>query len=228
MSFLSLHNIKHRCLSRLSNALDQHSQSTRQWDALIGANSLIAPEASLENFAEGKENITIGQHSFVRGRLVIYGHGGHISVGDWCFVGHRSEIWSMGSIEIGNRVLISHDVNIHDGTGHSLQARERHEHYKMILQTGHPRTWEELPGVRSAPIIIEDDVWISFGVTILKGVRIGRGSVIAAGATVTKDVPPGVLYRCEVKPIITPLPISAEVNDSQKTIAPIPQNNVTP
>jgi acetyltransferase-like isoleucine patch superfamily enzyme len=42
----------------------------------------------------------------------------------------------------------------------------------------------------SKPIYIEDDVWIATRVTILKGVRIGKGSVIAAGAIVTKDVPP--------------------------------------
>ena len=41
-----------------------------------------------------------------------------------------------------------------------------------------------------APVIIEDDVWTGANVTILKGVTIGRGSVIAAGAVVTKSFPP--------------------------------------
>lgn len=41
-----------------------------------------------------------------------------------------------------------------------------------------------------APVIIEDDVWCGANVTILKGVTIGRGSVIAAGAVVTRDIPP--------------------------------------
>ena len=54
-------------------------------------------------------------------------------------------------------------------------------------------------------IVIEDDVWISFGVTILKGVRIGCGSIIAAGSLVTDDVPPGMIYRCKVEPIISPI-----------------------
>ncbi|WP_165251625.1 DapH/DapD/GlmU-related protein [Adlercreutzia sp. ZJ304] len=40
-----------------------------------------------------------------------------------------------------------------------------------------------------APIHIEDDVWIGSGAIVLPGVRIGRGSVVAAGAVVTKDVP---------------------------------------
>jgi maltose O-acetyltransferase len=102
-------------------------------------------------------------------------------------------------------VLISHDVNIHDGASHSLNAAERHQHYQSIRTRGHPSNPAELPGLHNAPIIIEDDVWISFGVTILKGVRIGAESVIAAGALVTHDVPPRTLYRCEVRPLMTPL-----------------------
>lgn len=44
------------------------------------------------------------------------------------------------------------------------------------------------------PIIIEDDVWIGTGCTILSGVKIGQGAIIAAGSTVTKDVPPYAIY----------------------------------
>ena len=54
-------------------------------------------------------------------------------------------------------------------------------------------------------IVIEDDVWISFGVTVLKGVRIGAKSVISAGSIVTNDVPPGSIYRNKIEPIIEPL-----------------------
>jgi maltose O-acetyltransferase len=41
-----------------------------------------------------------------------------------------------------------------------------------------------------SPVIIEDDVWIGARVIILKGVRVGRGAIIGAGAVVTKNVPP--------------------------------------
>lgn len=49
---------------------------------------------------------------------------------------------------------------------------------------------EKSEAISKGPIIIDDDVWIGYGVTILSGVHIGQGAIIAAGAVVTKDVPP--------------------------------------
>ena len=47
--------------------------------------------------------------------------------------------------------------------------------------------------VKNAPVTIEDNVWIGCRVIVLKGVRIGRGTVIAAGAVITRDVPPNTI-----------------------------------
>lgn len=44
--------------------------------------------------------------------------------------------------------------------------------------------------ISKGDIIVEDDVWIGYGATILSGVRIGQGAVVAAGSVVTKDIPP--------------------------------------
>lgn len=175
-------------------------------DATFERGSLLAEGGLIENCAGGRDRIIVGANSVVRGHLLTYGHGGSVKIGEWCYVGARTEIWSMDTITIGNRVLIAHNVNIHDGSAHSLDAHERHLHFRHIREKGHPRFWTDLPGVSSAPVTIEDDVWISFGATILKGVKIGAGSVIAAGSIVTKDVPPNVLYRCLVNPVITQLP----------------------
>jgi maltose O-acetyltransferase len=167
---------------------------TRLACARIHPTATIGFQGSIDNILGEKSAIDIGPYSRIQGHLLIYGHGGNISMGEYCFVGPRTEIWSMDSITIGNRVLISHDVNIHDGTGHSLNPLERHKHYNQLIKKGHPRNWKELSGVDAAPIVIEDDVWISFCVIVLKGVTIGKGSVIAAGSTVTKDVPKNSLY----------------------------------
>lgn len=91
-------------------------------------------------------------------------------------------------------------MNIHDGTAHSLDPKERHEHFVHMITRGHPT--DNPPGVTSAPITIEDDVWISFGVSILKGVTIGRGSTVAAGSVVVSDVPANSIYRCRISPVI--------------------------
>lgn len=48
---------------------------------------------------------------------------------------------------------------------------------------------EKLPG-QDAPVVIEDGCWLGANITILKGVTLGRGSVVAAGAVVTKSFPP--------------------------------------
>lgn len=169
--------------------------------AVLAPSAQLSPESSIENFAGSSDRISVGEHSYIRGRLLTWGHGGAIKIGEWSYVGLNTEIWSMDDITIGNRVLISHGVNIHDGTAHSLDAVERHAHFKHILEKGH--YINSPPGVNSAPIIIEDDVWINFGVSILKGVRIGKGSVIAAGSIVAEDVPPGVIYKCKITPQIT-------------------------
>jgi len=168
--------------------------------------AVLGPEARIDNVQGNPELIEIGSHSYCRGRLLTYGHGGRIRIGEWCYVGVRTEIWSMQEIIIGDRVLIAHDVNIHDGSAHSLDAVERHAHFRHIIERGHPRDASGLPGVSSAPVVIEDDVWVSFGVTILRGVRIGSGSVIAARSIVTRDVPPRTLYRTEVASVLEPLP----------------------
>lgn len=76
------------------------------------------------------------------------------------------------SIKIGNDVAISHNVTIMDSDAHN------------IVEYDHKKT---------KPVIIGDHVWIGSRAMILKGVKIGDGAVIAAGAVVTKDVPANTL-----------------------------------
>ena len=191
----------------LGRVLHSNAQPAASNKCQLGEGSSLGPEATIDNIRGTRECISLGQNSCCRGRLLTYGHGGRIGIGDWCYIGINTEIWSMESVEIGDRVLISHGVNIHDGTAHSLDPAERHAHFRHIIEKGHPTDVKDLPGVYSAPVIIEDDVWVSFGVTILRGVRIGAGSVIAANSLVTKDVPPGVIYRNSVTANIQPLPV---------------------
>jgi len=52
----------------------------------------LGPEAAIENYCGRKERIAIGAHTFIRGRLFTYGHGGRIDIGECSYVGPRSEI----------------------------------------------------------------------------------------------------------------------------------------
>jgi maltose O-acetyltransferase len=197
---------------------EQNRQLYLRSIADLAETTFISTEGKIENLFGDPHCIKIGENSFIRGRLLTYGHGGNIKIGDWFYLGERSEIWSMDLIEIGNYVLIGHDVNIHDGTGHPLDALQRREHYRKIRTTGHPRMWEEMPGVRSAPIIIEDDVSIGFGTTIFQGVRIGARSVIAPCSVITKDVPSDVMYMSMTKPLITPLSMISKMRAERKQV----------
>ncbi|MCA5585901.1 acyltransferase [Parabacteroides gordonii] len=87
---------------------------------------------------------------------------------------NNARIYCTTHIEIGEEVLIGDNVSIRDTDNH------------QIFYEGHE---QEV----NSPVIIEDHVWIGINSTILKGVRIGKGAIIAAGAVVTKDIPAGCL-----------------------------------
>lgn len=147
--------------------------------------------ARVDNLSKNKNNISIGKFSIFRGELLVYRHSGKIVVGDYCYLGENSKIWSAGSVTLGNRVLISHNVNIHDNNSHPLDPELRFKQYlHIITEKSHPTEDDTL---NEKPVVIEDDVWIGFNSTILKGVTIGKGSIIAACTLIVKDVPPHVV-----------------------------------
>jgi len=132
-----------------------------------------------------KPSIKIGASTLINGELLTFAHGGQITVGDFSFVGRNTFIWSAGRIAIGNRVLISHGVNIFDNLTHPLSAVERHQQFCSLLTVGHPAQLD----LDEKNIVIEDDTLICAGAFVLRGVTIGRGAVVGAAAVVTKDVP---------------------------------------
>jgi acetyltransferase-like isoleucine patch superfamily enzyme len=165
--------------------------------------AVLGPRARIKNARGNTDKIVVGRHSRILGELFTFAHGGEIKIGEWCYVGEGSRIWSASSIVIGNRVLISHNANVFDSLTHPLQAAKRHEQIREIFTRGHPREIS----LDESPVKICDDAWIGAGAMVLRGVTVGGGSVVAAGAVVTKDVPaysivagnPAVLIR-EIPP----------------------------
>ena len=99
--------------------------------------------------------------------------GGVLTIGDRTYINSGASICAQESVTIGERCAIGNQVLVMDTDFHAIEDHTQ-------------------PGT-ACPVVIEDDVWLSARVIVLKGVTIGRGAVVAAGAVVTKDVPPHTL-----------------------------------
>ena len=173
------------CLSALKNHQARN-------EALIGHKTRVLYTGQISNIPKIKQNIQIGNNCIIAGQVQTISDQGEIKIGDWCYIGRGSRIWSSAGITIGNRVLISHNVEIHDTEGHPLDANMRARQTEAIFTEGHPKKVE---GIRTSPIKIGNDVWIGFGATIRKGVTIGDRAVIGARAIVAQDIPPDYILR---------------------------------
>ena len=113
---------------------------------------------------------------------------GRIVIGDHCGIS-GSVLVAENSITLGDRVLIGAGCTVIDSDCHPLdaEARARGERGK------------------TAPIVLEDDVWLGMNVLVLKGVRIGAGTVVGAGSVVTGDLPAGVVAAGNPARVIGPL-----------------------
>jgi acetyltransferase-like isoleucine patch superfamily enzyme len=105
----------------------------------------------------------------------------NVYMGDDCHIGENNMLLCLlAPIKIGNHFMSGPNVTFITGN-HRIDILGKY----MTEITNNDKLPEN-----DEEIIVEDDVWVGAGSIILKGVRIGRGSVIAAGSIVTKDVPP--------------------------------------
>lgn len=146
-------------------------------------------ETNLGNLSSPNK-LRIGSYSHIRGELSVLSPGGSLIIGHHSYVGPSSRVWAQKSVEIGNYVLISHSVDIHDSNAHSLDAVTRRSDAVNLFEKKVPVDWGK---VECQAVRIGDDVWIGFKCSIFKGVTIGEGAVVAAGSVVRKDVPPFTL-----------------------------------
>lgn len=128
--------------------------------------------------------ITVGEDTILHVKVSFDSQGGRVVIGDRCYIG-QSHIICHTTVILGDDVVISWGVTIVDHNSHSPEWRHRKDD---ILEWAQGRkNWSN---VKIAPVTICDRVWIGFNAIILKGVTIGEGAVVAAGAVVTKDVAP--------------------------------------
>lgn len=171
----------------MQTALLAHKKKSRcisifpQMSAFIADSAIVAGEGKLELGCkwEGLRYFPSEFKMAERARITVDGHfyiltGCHVAVNEGAtlnlgsgYINNNATIDCFDSITIGHGVAISSGVTIRDSDNHAINGNTR----------------------ISAPIFIEDHVWIGLNATILKGVRIGQGAVVAAGAVVTADVP---------------------------------------
>ena len=118
--------------------------------------------------------IAIANDVSIKEYAVVNANTGRISIGARSWIGPYCLIYGNGNVRIGEDVLIA---------AHSSINTVSH----VMRDTDSPINAQ---GIYCDPVTIEDDVWIGLNCTILQGITIGRGSVVGAGAVVTKDLPP--------------------------------------
>jgi len=155
---------------------------------VAGENSVIDSSFCFKHFfAKGEVGLRVGNHVTIWRASLAADEDAVIEIGDYCYVANASLVCSE-RISIGARVLVAGGVTIADSDFHPIMPAARLADTVALSPIG-DRT--RRPPVEARPVIIEDDVWIGYNATILKGVRIGAGAVIAPGAVVIRDVPAG-------------------------------------
>lgn len=115
---------------------------------------------------------SLGDHSVIESFCCINNAVGDVIIGHHTRIGLHNTV--IGPVTIGNHVNLAQGITVTALNHNFSDANKRIDEQ----------------GVTTNPVVIEDDIWIGANAVILPGVTIGNHSVVAAGAVVTKDVPP--------------------------------------
>ncbi len=152
-------------------AAQRHHQEalSLQFSCRFGADSFVSAEA----LVGGLEGLVLGDRSYLAAGAVV--RSGRIEMGNDCSVNAHAVV--AGNVTFGNGVRMSSLASVY-GFNHVFDRTDVPIHRQGVVSLG---------------VVVEDDVWIGSHAVVVDGVRVGRGSVIAAGAVVVKDVPAGAV-----------------------------------
>jgi len=140
----------------------------------IGNDCRIARQTIVRANTDDQKSIRLGNSVSLLENTLVSANRGHVTIGDNSWLGPHSVIYGNGGVDIGEHVLVA---------SHCVINTVSHNFSK----TDTPMNCQ---GINTESVTIENDVWIGTGAVILQGVRIGYGSIVGAGAVVTKSIPP--------------------------------------
>lgn len=153
----------------------------------LGVETVVQGEDAFRRFRSLQAKaLIVGHHSTLDGVHLALGEKARVEIGAYCYFCNAILLCEL-ELRIGNYVAIGWNTTIADTDFHPISPAARIQDALACSPqgAGRPR-----PPIEMLPVLIEDDVWIGPNATILKGVQIGAGAFIEAGALVTRSVPP--------------------------------------
>ena len=135
-----------------------------------GRHSVIHASARMDT--PPYRRFSLGDYSVIESFCCINNAVGDVLIGDYTRIGLHNTV--IGPVTIGSHVNLAQGITV-TALNHNFED---------------PNKRIDEQGISTTPVTIEDDVWIGANAVVLPGVTIGNHSVVAAGAVVTKDVPP--------------------------------------
>jgi len=142
----------------------------------VGDNVLFEDNTVLDAKGDDNEGIQIGSNVVINRNSIISCTGGDIEIGDFSNIGPNNIIISESIVKIGKYVFTGGQTYMIAGGNHTFDRREIPIRFQQSISKG--------------GIIMDDDIWIGASVTILDGVRIGKGAIIGSNTLVQKRIRP--------------------------------------
>ncbi|MFB0566635.1 MAG: DapH/DapD/GlmU-related protein [Candidatus Aminicenantaceae bacterium] len=141
----------------------------------IGNNVIIDDNCVLDAKGNSDVGISIGDNVIINRNTILSCKNGIIKIGDNTNIGTNCLLHSVSSLILEENILIAAYCYIVAGGNHDFKRTD----IPMIQQ----------PAISKGGILVKNDVWFGAGVKVLDGVKIDRGTIVGAGAVVTKDIP---------------------------------------
>jgi acetyltransferase-like isoleucine patch superfamily enzyme len=158
----------------VNDRVDRRARFENAKKIAIGDGCRLEAGVILRANTSSEPGITIAQDVSIKEYTMVNANEGSVSIGKRSWIGPYCLVYGNGTVHIGKDVLIAAHTSINTVS-------------HVAVDTSSPMNSQ---GIYRDAVVIEEDVWIGLNCTILQGVTVGRGSIIGAGAVVTRDIPP--------------------------------------